>query len=199
LIHFATRLANAITTLFSDPELAISEEGALKMISLQRWLTLIFASSPYVNADHILNKYNINPDSEGGFHLATDNSSIAKFCIFYLPESNINMSLDALWAGNQQLCASLCFALQSSRFIGTASAFHKRAVVLQWFPKKLAEIADLNELPANILHDVYMHCSYDLAKNKHDVKRPLNELVRKHILTQGWQDRYLYTLGKKDG
>ncbi|HHF6483246.1 TPA: adhesin, partial [Haemophilus influenzae] len=102
----------AITTLFSDPELAISEEGALKMISLQRWLTLIFASSPYVNADHILNKYNINPDSEGGFHLATDNSSIAKFCIFYLPESNVNMSLDALWAGNQQLCASLCFALQ---------------------------------------------------------------------------------------
>ena len=199
LIYFATRLANAITTLFSDPELAISEEGALKMISLQRWLTLIFASSPYVNADHILNKYNINPDSEGGFHLATDNSSIAKFCIFYLPESNVNMSLDALWAGNQQLCASLCFALQSSRFIGTASAFHKRAVVLQWFPKKLAEIADLNELPANILHDVYMHCSYDLAKNKHDVKRPLNELVRKHILTQGWQDRYLYTLGKKDG
>ncbi|MCK8895485.1 hypothetical protein MY783_07685 [Haemophilus influenzae] len=25
----------------------------------------------------------MNPDSEGGFHLATDNSSIAKFCIFY--------------------------------------------------------------------------------------------------------------------
>ena len=63
--------------------------------------------------------------------------------------------------------------------------------------KKLAEIANLDELPANILHDVYMHCSYDLAKNKHDVKRPLNELVRKHILTQGWQDRYLYTLGKR--
>ena len=43
-----------------------------------------------------------------------------------------------------------------------------------------------------------MHCSYDLAKNKHDVKRPLNELVRKHIL-QGWQDRYLYTLRERDG
>ena len=78
---------------------------------------------------------------------------------------------------------------------------HLRFIKERWFYsgflKKLAEIADLNELPANILHDVYMHCSYDLAKNKHDVKRPLNELVRKHILTQGWQDRYLYTLGKK--
>ena len=87
----------------------ISESGALSFIGFQRWLTFIFASSPYVNADHILRTYNINPDPKGDMHLNTDFSSFAKFCILYLSESNININLDALWEINKELCASLCF------------------------------------------------------------------------------------------
>ncbi len=109
--YFCTRVANAITELFTDPNLIISESGALSFIGFQRWLTLIFASSPYVNADHILRTYNINPETDGDVHLNTDFSSFAKFCILYLSESNININLDALWEINKELCASLCFAL----------------------------------------------------------------------------------------
>ena len=67
--YFCTRVANAVTELFTDPNLIISESGALSFIGFQRWLTFIFASSPYVNADHILRTYNINPDPKGDMHL----------------------------------------------------------------------------------------------------------------------------------
>ena len=104
------------------------------------------------------------------FHLDNTRSSLIKFCIFYLPESNVNVNLDALWNLDPELCASLCFALQSPRFIGTEQSFSKRGTLLQWFPEKLATIENLNNVPSAISHDVYMHCSYDIAENKHWVK-----------------------------
>ena len=195
--YFCTRAANAITNLFTDPNLTISESGALSFIGYQRWLTFIFASSPYINADHILRTYSINPNFEDGSSFNINFSSFAKFCILYLSESNIAANLNALWNINKELCASLCFALQSPRFIGTDTASYKRSAVLQWFPSKLSEFKNLDKLPFGISHDVYMHCSYDFAENKHDVKRALNKVMRRHLLEQGWKDRDITKLGKR--
>ncbi len=201
-IHFCTRAAVAIGKLFSDPELHISDTGTLHFLTMQRWINLIFASSPYGNADHILARYNINPDPDSLWdEMKLDNNifTLRKFCILYLPESNININLDFLWHSNPELAASLAFALQSPRFIGTPTAFGKRASLLQWFPEKLAQIDTLDNLPSGISHDVYMHCSYDTAANKHDVKRSLNEVIRRHILKSGWQDRDVSQISTTNG
>ena len=199
--HFCTRVAVAISELFSDPKLDISEGGAQRFFTLQRWINMIFASSPFVNADHVLQTYNRNPDKTNlsDFHLDNARSSLIKFCIFYLPESNVNVNLDALWNLDPELCASLCFALQSPRFIGTDQAFSKRGTILQWFPEKLATIKNLNNVPSAISHDVYMHCSYDIAENKHWVKKALNQVIRRHLLQGGWTDRDVTKLGERDG
>ena len=199
--HFCTRVAVAMSELFSDPQLDISEGGAQRFFSLQRWINMIFASSPFVNADHVLQTYNRNPDKTNlsDFHLDSARSSLIKFCILYLPESNINVNLDALWNLDPELCASLCFALQSPRFIATDQAFSKRSTILQWFPEKLATIENLNNVPSSISHDVYMHCSYDVAENKHWVKKALNQVIRRHLLQGGWIDRDVTKLGERDG
>ena len=86
-----------MSELFSDPQLDISEGGAQRFFTLQRWINMIFASSPFVNADHVLQAYNRNPDKTNlsDFHLDNTRSSLIKFCIFYLPESNVNVNLDA--------------------------------------------------------------------------------------------------------
>ena len=97
------------------------------------------------------------------------------------------------------LCASLCFALQSPRFIATDQAFSKRSTILQWFPEKLATIENLNNVPSAISHDVYMHCSYDIAENKHWVKKALNQVSRRHLLQGGRTDRDVTKLGERDG
>ncbi|OOF36064.1 UDP-glucose:protein N-beta-glucosyltransferase [Rodentibacter heidelbergensis] len=201
-IYFSTRMAVAITQLFSDPKLDISPSGAQRFLVLQRWLNMIFASSPFVNADHILQTYNTNPNPKNplDIHLDTSTkSALIKFCILYLPESNVNLNLDALWSLDPELCASLCFALQSPRFIATQQAFGKRGALLQWFPEKLAQIENLNNLPSGISHDVYMHCSYDVAANKHNVKRALNQVIRRHLLAGGWVDRDVSKLGERNG
>ena len=199
--HFCTRVAVAMSELFSDPQLDISEGGAQRFFTLQRWINMIFASSPFVNADHVLQAYNRNPDKTNlsDFHLDNTRSSLIKFCIFYLPESNVNVNLDALWNLDPELCASLCFALQSPRFIGTDQSFSKRGTLLQWFPEKLATIENLNNVPSAISHDVYMHCSYDIAENKHWVKKALNQVIRRHLLQGGWADRDVTKLGESNG
>ena len=199
--HFCTRIAVAMSELFSDPKLDISEGGAQRFFTLQRWINMIYASSPFVNADHVLQTYNRNPDKTNlsDFHLDNARASLIKFYILYLPESNINVNLDALWNLDPELCASLCFALQSPRFIGTDQAFSKRGTLLQWFPEKLATIENLNNVPSAISHDVYMHCSYDIAENKHWVKKALNQVIRRHLLQGGWTDRDVTKLGERDG
>ena len=199
--HFCTRVAVAISELFSDPQLDISEGGAQRFLTLQRWINMIFASSPFVNADHVLQTYNRNPDKANlsDFQLDNSRSSLIKFYILYLPESNININLDALWNLDPGLCASLCFALQSPRFIGTEQSFSKRGTLLQWFPEKLATIENLNNVPSAISHDVYMHCSYDIAENKHWVKKALNQVIRRHLLQGEWTDRDVTKLGERDG
>lgn len=99
---------------------------------------MIFASSPYINADHILRTYNTKEsNSPDKIELKESLPALIKFCILYLPESNITTNLDIIWKWSANLTASLCFALQSPRFIGSLSAFSKRATILQWFPKKL--------------------------------------------------------------
>lgn len=200
-IYFATRLAHAMTELFKDPKLTLSEAGALRFFTLQRWINIIFAASPYVNADHILVTLNQNEDpyNLNDFRLNSSKESLMKFCVLYLPESNINLNLDAMWELDRDSCAALAFALQSPRFIGTQQAFSKRGTLLQWFPEKLAQIENLNKLPSAISHDVYMHCSYDIAANKHWVKKALNQVIRRHILEAGFQDRDVSTVGEVNG
>ncbi|QIW15183.1 adhesin [Pasteurellaceae bacterium RH1A] len=201
VVYFCSRMAVAITALFSDPALQVSVSGAQRFLSLQRWINMIFASSPFVNADHILKTYNVNPNPEHALdiHLAPTEAALIKFCILYLPESNVVVNLDSLWSLNPELCASLAFALQSPRFIATEQAFGKRATLLKWFPEKLAQIKNLNNVPSSISHDVYMHCSYDVDANKHLVKKSLNQVIRRHILECGWKDRNVSRIGQTNG
>lgn len=200
-VHFCTRVANGITRLFIDPNLEISDSGTRRFLGFQRWIGLIFASSPYVNADHILQTYNRNEQRENPSEIYLEDSRayLNKFCILYLPESNVTLNLDALWELDPELCVSLCFALQSPRALPTEQAYTKRSAILQWLPERLAQMADLTQLPATIAHDVYMHCSYDISENKHLVKKALNEVIRRHLLSVGWEDRQIQHIGKTQG
>lgn len=196
--YFCTRMASAITLLFSDRDFGVTKPGAINLLSMQRWISMIFASSPYINADHILQKYNTASNNEV-FHIQTNLHALCKFCVLYLPESNIDINLDTLWNMDRELCVALCFALQSPRFIGTASSFGKREAILRWLPEKLLAFDSLDNLPAEISHDVYMHCSYDIDPNKHLVKKSLNKVIRQHILNSGFQDREIQEIGYKNG
>jgi HMW1 domain 2/HMW1C N-terminal len=184
--HFITRICAAISCLFSDPDFHFSQEWQKRAFELHRWMSALFATSPLHNADHILRALASN---EADKPLAVNNRDLHKFFTLYTQESEIEIDIDSLWAKDPVLTASLCLSLMSPRFLGTRAAHAKREALLQWLPSKLTEILNIQELPFGIVHDVYMHCSYADCANKHDIKKSINTLIRRHLLSEGFQDR----------
>ncbi|HEY8950546.1 MAG TPA: hypothetical protein VIM56_16805 [Rhizomicrobium sp.] len=179
------RITSALSSLFSDPEFFLTPQGFNQLISWQRWITTLFAASPFCNADHILRSMNVRgPDAE----LELTEASFVKFCLLYSPDSDIPADVQALWSYNRRLAAALFFSLLAPRFLGTEAAHGKREALLGWLPPKLDEVEDLDELPLAILHDVFMNCSYADRPDKHEIKRAINKLVRKKVLKEGFPD-----------
>lgn len=184
--HLLTRMASAVTALFTDPSTRLSPEGFSQLIHWHRWIGAIFSASPFRNADHILRSMN-----QLGFdasQMGIEPDRVMSYLMFYSPESEIPMDFDALWAHDKRICAALCFALMSPRFLGSPAAHSKRELLLAWLPAKLSELDSLDFLPGAIVHDVYMHCSYADLPERHSIKAPLNTLIRKKLLTVGITD-----------
>jgi hypothetical protein len=186
-LHLLTRIAAAVTALFSDPEFHLSEIGFIQVIQYHRWLSLLFAVSPFRNADHIIRSFNQN----GPFSspLQVDNQNLPKFCLLYSLESEIDIDLDAFWQSNKLLAANLYLVLMSSRFISSPEAHAKRETLLRWLPDHLLELGTIDQLPVGIFHDVYMHCSYSGYAGKHNVKAAINQLLRHKLESLGLHDR----------
>ncbi|WP_324146843.1 hypothetical protein [Dyella sp.] len=184
--HIINRICSALSALFSDPAFSLSFDGYRQLLYFHRWIATLFAASSFRNADHILRALNIKGADARAVEV--NNRDLAKFCLLYTPNSEIPMNMEALWRSDRHLAAALACALLSPRFLGTAAAHDKREVLLQWLPSKLDEIEDLNVLPIGVLHDVYMHCSYADTPKRHAIKAPINRLVRKKLVEQGFKD-----------
>lgn len=185
-LHVLTRIAAAVSALFSDPGFSFSDEGFMQMMPWHRWLSTLFAVSPSRNADHVLRSLNRNGHDVSNFSI--DAKNLAKFCLLYTPESEIALDAQALWDGAPVLAANLFLVLMSPRFLGSAAAHSKREALLKWLPDHLAEIKSLDQLPVGIMHDVYMHCSYADLPSKHAIKKPINALIRRRLSDWGLTD-----------
>lgn len=178
--HVCTRIAGAITALFSRPDFTVSERGYVQLMNLHRWLALIFAVSSYGHADHIIR--NINAAGGGVVDPLTLNGhNLRLFCLCYYPDSQITLQPDVLWQYDRQTVARLFLALISGRALPTPAAHSKRELLLTWLPEHLGDLTSLDFLPTAVLHDVVMHCSYADLKEKHKVKQHLNRLMRLHM------------------
>ncbi|EFS2651473.1 cobalt ABC transporter permease [Salmonella enterica] len=185
--HLCTRIAGAVTTLFSRPGFSISDTGYVQLMNLHRWLALIFAVSAYRHGDHIIR--NLNAAGGGVVDPLTLNAgNLRLFCLCYFPDSEIALQPDVLWQYDRETVVRLFCALVSGRALPTPAAHAKREQLLAWLPEKLTELDSLDFLPVAVLHDVYMHCSYADLPGKHLIKRSVNALVRRTLLAQGFCD-----------
>ena len=182
--HLTTRIAAATAFLFSDQNFQLSPAGIAQLLNWQRWLSTLFAASPLRNADAVLRALN-DADPEHPDRLTIPAKDLQKFCLLDGPESRVPLDIDALWESSPTLAAGLALVLLAPRLLGTPVAHEKRELLLPWLARKLPEIEDLDLLPTGILHDVYMHCSYADRPDKHDVKRSINELIRRKLEFKG--------------
>lgn len=186
--HINTRIAAATSCLLSDHSLQIAPQWRQHILALHRWLSLVFAASPFHNADHVMRALNIQENKADLSQFGVDKKDLLKFCLLYMPESEVSIELEALWEADHILAASLCLVLISPRFLGAPLAHSKREQILPWLTEKLGKIEDIEDLPIGVLHDLYMHCSYADRADKHDIKKPINALIRKKLNQHGLTD-----------
>jgi len=187
LDHVIHRLAAAITSLFSDPGFQLSTEGFGALMRWQRWISAVFAASNFHSTDHILQTFNINQANDSPEY-TLNLEDLPKFTFLYSPESQIPLNIDLLWNHYPEMAASLAMVLLSPRFLGSDAAHQKRNQLLPWLTEKLNQLGRLEAIPTQILHDVYMHCSYATIRDRHAIKGSINRLVRQWIVEQGIED-----------
>ena len=188
LDHIFTRLAAAITALFADPEFQLSVPGFLQALPLQRWLGVIFSYTPMRNADHVI--YSLNNLGRDSDVVQWNARDVFKLALLTLPDSEIPLDLDMIWKAQPVLAVSLAMVWVTPRLLATPAAHHKREVVLGWLPEKFSQLSlqELDGLPKNVWHDLYMHCSYAIRQDKHRVKRVIHESCNKLLSHNGVKD-----------
>lgn len=182
----ATRMAAAISELFCRPDFAPDQRQFAELMALQRWIAMCFAASSFGNSDHLLARLGLVPGNE--WLAAAPLSDIARMVLLYGPESRLPLDFSQLFLRAPGLASSLAVALLSGRLLATPTAHHKREVLLKWLPEALRRLGSVAMLPQAILVDLWMHSSYGLERDKHDVKKPLNALVRRQIEASGIRD-----------
>ncbi len=173
----ATRVAQAVGQIFTDPNFQLSDEGFLRLMQLHRWLSSIFAATPMLNADHLIRQLG-GVGKHDPLALDVHHPDLLKLCVLYTTESDLSLNGGALWQRSPVACANLMLALLSPRHMVSVNAHRKRESISSWLPAQLSTLADLSQLPWAIMHDTWMHSSYLDQPDKHEIKRALNLRVQ---------------------
>lgn len=184
--RFCTRLASAASTLFADPQFDLPPACFNLFLTLHEWTGLVFSTTAFGNADHVV-RY-LNPRGPENAEFLAGDRFVEKLCALYSTESELELDFATLWAYDKALAASLALVLLAPTFKGTANAHLKREALIEWLPGKLREIDDLDDLPTALLHNAYMFCSYADTPRRHEIKRDINELVRRKLAQLGLTD-----------
>jgi hypothetical protein len=184
--HLTGRLAAAITALVTDPSFTISDHGIARLAHFHRWLSSLFAVSAFRNADHILRSLGTDPDAKK--ELALRPGETRKFQLFYLADAEMLLDWDVFWAFDKVAAANLAISLLATRLMASPAAHQKREMLLRWLPERLDQIDSVDRIPSGILHDAYMHCSYADLPGKHDIKKPINTLIRRKLASLDLHD-----------
>lgn len=181
-----TRLAAAIGQLFANPDFVVTELGFMKFLTLHRWIAMIFAASPFDNADHVIGLL-ANHAADGSGELNFTGNNLLKLTLLYGLESDIPIQPEALWSGNPAVALSIGVAMLSSRICISPRAAAKRDALLGWLPERLGDV-QMSDASLQALDDAYMHCSYSTLPDKHGIKAALNRQARGRMERSGCAD-----------
>ena len=170
----------------SPTRFQVSRDGFEQFLTLQRWLAAIFGATPFGHADHVIAALaGAMPGQGGALALSPATCLGTACCACRIPNWTCRWTRSGrMTRGRRLVCASPGWPrARWSRLRPRA-----RETMLRWLPRKLAQLPDLRGLPTAVLHDAYMHCSYALAADKHDIKREINRLLRQRLLADGLDD-----------
>ena len=180
-IIFATRFAAAFGRLLIVRDLEITAECYEQLPAQHRWIDLLFSQSGFRSSDNFLN---LIAEDKGDGRSTFEGTNILRLLAMHTMYSFIDVDIDQFWNANPVASAVAFLNYISSRYVFSRRGFEFREILLQWLPPHLAEV-NLGTLTLARLPEIYMHCSYAFTGQKHAIKRPLMQQIRRACLDGG--------------
>lgn len=177
------RIADAITVLLADPHFRLTDVQFNQLFSARHWLNMLFVASSYGSMDHILRALLAHSAQSNDPEEAK--ALIRKQIVLYTVESEYDIDLADLAQSEPVLATSLGMSVVGSAVVISPAAHAKRERMIEWLPRALESIDDLDELPGSAVCGAYMHCSYSDLPNRHAMKRGIGQLVRRKLDSLG--------------
>jgi len=180
------RIADAITALLADPHFRLSDLQFNQLFSARHWLNMLFVASSYGSMDHILRALLAHSAHPAQSEAPEDAQAlIRKQIVLYTVESDYDIDLADLAQSEPVLATSLGMSVVGSAVVISPAAHAKRERMIEWLPRALESIEDLDDLPGSAVCGAYMHCSYSDLPNRHAMKRGISQLVRRKLGSLG--------------
>lgn len=171
-----TRVASGITSLFADPTFALTYDGFAILASNHATFHSLFRVSSFKNTDYLVNLIGNRMPADPArinFQGATE---MPKLLLCWSLESSIDLDFERLVESMPEFIAVALVGILGIGGIHTQKAYDRKLMLMR-MSRLLGNVRphDCMVVP---MCDVYMHCSYVDAPDKHDIKRILNKQMR---------------------
>ena len=171
--HWYTRLATALTTYITSPELTFTMAQVEAVSRRKQTVAYIFNASGYRTMNHLVSLMSVRKD--GRAVLAADKAPVlfAFLCI----DDLTNELLDVALAQSPRLLFVLLLGWLNTRAVLTERGETNRARLLQ--SGALIQNSDVFERDISQMINAWMYSSYASCAEKHEIKKFFNRLLRK--------------------
>lgn len=179
----ATIFCAAVTRLLADKDYLLTHKLFIRLAHLKRPLMQAFEISGYKGTGHLLQC--IGTIQEGGGRSLTKNE-IAKLFFGLSINAMTPELLGLLKRQPREISWFIVCGFLSEQIVWTAAAKAARSEILTWADHFIGMPVDFDTV--RNIGPSYMGCSYDESAHKHDIKRAMNDLVRRWALSVGCTD-----------
>lgn len=174
-----TRLAGAVTVLFTDPKFTLTPDGFLQIASRHSTLHSIFRASSYETMDHVLASIGTRkPEAPEQMDFAGD-IQIMKMLICWSLDSDVEINWPGVAEYAPYHAAAAILGMLSIGGTHSKKSYERR-LMLMGMRGVIAKVP-MHEWLIQCAGDAYMHCSYTDAPDKHEIKAVVNERMRELI------------------
>lgn len=178
MLRLYSRLAAAITALFTDPKFGLTEPGYQILCAQHTVIHSVFQASIYRTADHILSIIG-KRHADDPRNMDFGGDVIYKLLLCWSLESEVRIDWDAMLRFAPGPTAWAIIGILSIGGTISERAYDNRLALMRLLPHM--EEIDFPEYMISSLGDLYMHCSYVADDAKHEVKAVINRMLRRLV------------------
>lgn len=177
-----TRLAAAISSLMADPNYMMSYDGFVRLVVEHPTFHSIFRCSQFKTADHVLNLVGVRDPAAPQNVNFSGLRDVPKLLLCWSLESDIDLPFEKMAESVPEYVQAALLGILGIGGVHTDKAYQRKIELSR--KRQLLEAVPMNEVSMLAVGDVYMHCSYTDAPDRHEVKKSLNKLLRQLVETK---------------